>query len=131
MLQVHLARMKGGEEVAVKVQRAGLKDLFDKDLKVRQMTTDAVAPVSRPPLCRTEMEHLRAWCVCGFGTDPYTNMLFLGVFLLRCAVQEDNACSKETVGVRPARSVEDEAVTPLGELNRTRYSLLGPWVDCL
>ncbi|CAN0382380.1 unnamed protein product [Ectocarpus sp. 12 AP-2014] len=31
--QVHLAKIKGGEQVAVKVQRAGLKDLFDQDLK--------------------------------------------------------------------------------------------------
>lgn len=31
--QVHLAKMKGGGEVAVKVQRAGLKALFDQDLK--------------------------------------------------------------------------------------------------
>lgn len=33
--QVHLARIKDGEKVAVKVQRAGLKALFDQDLKVR------------------------------------------------------------------------------------------------
>lgn len=32
--QVHLAKIKGGEQVAVKVQRAGLKALFDQDLKV-------------------------------------------------------------------------------------------------
>ncbi|CAN0387321.1 unnamed protein product, partial [Scytosiphon promiscuus] len=31
--QVHLAKMKGGGQVAVKVQRAGLKALFDQDLK--------------------------------------------------------------------------------------------------
>ncbi|CAM9720291.1 unnamed protein product [Pylaiella littoralis] len=31
--QVHLAKMKGGGEVAVKVQRAGLKALFDQDLQ--------------------------------------------------------------------------------------------------
>ncbi|CAM9696608.1 unnamed protein product, partial [Ectocarpus sp. 12 AP-2014] len=31
--QVHLAKIKGGEQVAVKVQRAGLKALFDQDLK--------------------------------------------------------------------------------------------------
>eukprot|EP00752_Nemacystus_decipiens_P004195 g3834.t1 len=31
--QVHLAKMKGGGEVAVKVQRGGLKALFDQDLK--------------------------------------------------------------------------------------------------
>lgn len=31
--QVHLAKMKGGAEVAVKVQRAGLKALFDQDLQ--------------------------------------------------------------------------------------------------
>ncbi|KAL3918385.1 MAG: hypothetical protein SGPRY_006040 [Prymnesium sp.] len=30
---VHRATLKGGEEVAVKVQRAGLKELFDTDLK--------------------------------------------------------------------------------------------------
>lgn len=33
MEQVHRATLKGGEEVAVKVQRAGLKELFDTDLK--------------------------------------------------------------------------------------------------
>lgn len=33
--QVHLAKMKGGGEVAVKVQRGGLKALFDQDLQVR------------------------------------------------------------------------------------------------
>jgi hypothetical protein len=32
-LQVHLARLKSGERVVVKVQRPGLKDLFDIDLK--------------------------------------------------------------------------------------------------
>jgi predicted unusual protein kinase regulating ubiquinone biosynthesis (AarF/ABC1/UbiB family) len=32
-LQVHLARLKTGEAVVVKVQRPGLKDLFDIDLK--------------------------------------------------------------------------------------------------
>ncbi|CAM9359763.1 unnamed protein product, partial [Ectocarpus sp. 8 AP-2014] len=31
--QVHLAKIKGGEQVAVKVQRAGLKALFDQDLQ--------------------------------------------------------------------------------------------------
>eukprot|EP00878_Enallax_costatus_P019345 GHUV01020408.1.p1 GENE.GHUV01020408.1~~GHUV01020408.1.p1 ORF type:complete len:557 (+),score=208.71 GHUV01020408.1:1417-3087(+) len=31
--QVHLARLKSGERVVVKVQRPGLKDLFDIDLK--------------------------------------------------------------------------------------------------
>lgn len=31
--QVHLARLKTGERVVVKVQRPGLKDLFDIDLK--------------------------------------------------------------------------------------------------
>lgn len=32
-VQVHLARLKTGERVVVKVQRPGLKDLFDIDLK--------------------------------------------------------------------------------------------------
>jgi predicted unusual protein kinase regulating ubiquinone biosynthesis (AarF/ABC1/UbiB family) len=32
-LQVHLATLKSGERVVVKVQRPGLKDLFDIDLK--------------------------------------------------------------------------------------------------
>jgi predicted unusual protein kinase regulating ubiquinone biosynthesis (AarF/ABC1/UbiB family) len=32
-VQVHLARLKSGERVVVKVQRPGLKDLFDIDLK--------------------------------------------------------------------------------------------------
>ncbi len=31
--QVHLARLKTGERVVVKVQRPGLKELFDIDLK--------------------------------------------------------------------------------------------------
>lgn len=31
--QVHLARLSSGERVVVKVQRPGLKDLFDIDLK--------------------------------------------------------------------------------------------------
>lgn len=38
-LQVHLAKMKGGAEVAVKVQRAGLKALFDQDLQVKRSPT--------------------------------------------------------------------------------------------
>lgn len=33
LLQVHLATLKSGERVVVKVQRPGLKDLFDIDLK--------------------------------------------------------------------------------------------------
>lgn len=33
VLQVHLATLKSGERVVVKVQRPGLKDLFDIDLK--------------------------------------------------------------------------------------------------
>jgi len=33
LLQVHLATLKTGERVVVKVQRPGLKDLFDIDLK--------------------------------------------------------------------------------------------------
>ena len=32
-LQVHLAKLRGGQRVVVKVQRPGLKDLFDIDLK--------------------------------------------------------------------------------------------------
>jgi predicted unusual protein kinase regulating ubiquinone biosynthesis (AarF/ABC1/UbiB family) len=48
--QVHLATLKGtGERVAVKVQREGLKELFDKDLKNLELVVkilDAVDPKS-------------------------------------------------------------------------------------
>lgn len=37
--QVHLAKMKGGGDVAVKVQRGGLKALFDQDLQVKRSPT--------------------------------------------------------------------------------------------
>jgi hypothetical protein len=33
LVQVHLATLKSGERVVVKVQRPGLKELFDIDLK--------------------------------------------------------------------------------------------------
>lgn len=38
--------MKGGAEVAVKVQRAGLKALFDQDLQVKPSPTDCRGQVS-------------------------------------------------------------------------------------
>lgn len=42
-----MAKIKGGGEVAVKVQRAGLKALFDQDLKVTP-TTDVQESTTHP-----------------------------------------------------------------------------------
>ena len=53
--QVHTATYKG-QKVAVKVQRAGLKELFDTDLKNLKAPPPAIAPHPPPPptLCRLQ-----------------------------------------------------------------------------
>ena len=51
--QVHRATLYGGRQVAVKVQREGLKDIYDKDLGLlgttRQGGEEGVSPPSHQP----------------------------------------------------------------------------------
>lgn len=72
--QVHLAKMKGGAEVAVKVQRAGLKALFDQDLQVNRPPS---VFHERKALRRRVLDVLRAGCdlsATGFRGAPGVTM---------------------------------------------------------